>query len=117
MRLAAAEPREAVLADRLEQAERRRRGEELDPVVLVRAVAEAPPAARALELRRPAVLGEEPVQRRDGVLFRSRVERLAQPLAQRPCRTHARLVQGGGGLVAVELEIAPQPARAQELGV
>src|SRR5919197_4922650 len=55
MRLAAAEAGEAVLADRLEQPERRRRGEELDPRLLVGAVAKAPLAAHAYELRRPAV--------------------------------------------------------------
>ena len=118
MGLAAAEAREAVVADRLQEPERCRRGEELDPGVLVRPVAEAPRHARPLELRRPAVLGEERVERRDGFLLRRGVERRAQALAQRADRSHARLVHRGRRfLVAVELEIPPQPPRAQELRV
>ena len=119
MRVAAAEAREAVLADRLQEAKRRRGDQEVDPVVLFGAVAEAPPAAvHALELRRPAVLGEERVERRDGLLLRGRVEGGAQALAQRACGGHAGLVHGRRcRLVAVELEVPPQPARAQKLWV
>src|SRR5438128_1611239 len=118
MGLAAAEPREAVLADRLEQGERRRRGEELDPGALVGAVAEAPPTAGPLELRRPAVLREERVERRDGVLLGGGVEGLAQALPQVARAGNAGLVdRGRSRLVTVEAEVAAQPAWAQELRV
>jgi hypothetical protein len=110
---AAPEAREAVLADRLEQPQRGGGGDGLDACSLPRPVPKAPPAAGPLELRRLAVVAQDRVQLLDRLLLRRGVEAAAKPLAQLARRRHVGLAHGGRQ--AVEVQVAPEPALAQEL--